>query len=160
MLNCDIFSSNFFWNQYVVDFFFQYRKKKWNAQIFKVKRNARGLLETNLFFFLALRFHKQFFDKMECWVQCRAQSGNWFIASYCRMGLSLEKSLLQLVSNRKITRVKDFKIVYFHSFYTGQGFTGSCRMCFQGENSTNNCSKFTFTVFSCCLWSYVSWFEY
>ena len=57
-VNCDIFSSNFFWNQYVVDFlwifFFQYRKKKWNAQIFKAKRNARGLLETNLFFFLAL----------------------------------------------------------------------------------------------------------
>ena len=60
MLNCDIFSSNFFWNQYVVDFlwifFFQYRKKKWNAQIFKAKRNARGLLETNLFFFFSLKW--------------------------------------------------------------------------------------------------------
>ena len=37
-----------------MDFFFQYRKKKWNAQIFKAKRNARGLLETNLFFFFSL----------------------------------------------------------------------------------------------------------
>ena len=37
-----------------MDFFFNIGKKKRNAQIFKAKRNARGLLETNLFFFLAL----------------------------------------------------------------------------------------------------------
>ena len=58
MLNCDIFSSNFFWNQYVVDFlciffFFQYRKKN-EMRRFLGRNEMRAAYWKQTWFFLAL----------------------------------------------------------------------------------------------------------
>ena len=55
VLNCDIFSSNFFWNQYVVDFlwnfFFQYRKKNEMRRFLRRNEMRAAYWKQTCFFF-------------------------------------------------------------------------------------------------------------